>query len=152
MFRHKSLSKTKPSETREPAADGAARTAGEDTTATDTAEIVRPMATMILADVALRAGQSLVRRGVLGGVLGRQVAKAASRKGGKIIKGRTIGHTLVGTALARVATGSVPGAIVVGGGLLAKTLYDRKRAREASAKAKATTTTTPGAKDSPAEG
>ncbi|MFX8370036.1 hypothetical protein ABTL62_19460, partial [Acinetobacter baumannii] len=73
-------------------------------------------------------------------------------KGGKIIKGRTIGHTLVGTALARVATGSVPGAIVVGGGLLAKTLYDRKRAREASAKAKATTTTTPGAKDSPAEG
>ncbi|WP_226017223.1 hypothetical protein [Novosphingobium sp. FKTRR1] len=120
------------------AADDAARAARAQQ---DTSEIVRPMATMILADVALRAGQTLVRRGVLGGLLGRQVAKAASKKSGRIIKGRTIGHTLVGTALARVATSSVPGAIVVGGGLLAKTLYDRRQAKAAKARADAAAAT-----------
>ena len=36
-------------------------------------------------------------------------------------------QTLVGTALARIATKSVPGAIVVGGGMLAKALYERRR-------------------------
>lgn len=39
---------------------------------------------------------------------------------------------LVGAAAVRIATRSVPGAIVVGGGLLAKTLYDRKRAKQAA--------------------
>ena len=50
-----------------------------------------------------------------------------------IVKGRSMAQTLIGTALARVATRSVPGAIVIGGGLLAKTLYDRSRARAAAA-------------------
>lgn len=35
---------------------------------------------------------------------------------------------LVGAVAVRVATRSVPGAIVVGSGLLAKKLYDRRRA------------------------
>jgi hypothetical protein len=39
---------------------------------------------------------------------------------------------IAGAALVRVATRSVPGAIVVGGGLLAKTLYDRRRAKRAT--------------------
>ncbi len=38
---------------------------------------------------------------------------------------------LAGAAAVRIATRSVPGAIVVGGGLLAKTLYDRRRAKQA---------------------
>ena len=45
-----------------------------------------------------------------------------------------MGQTLVGTALARIATRSVPGAIVIGGGLLAKTLYDRRRGKAAAKK------------------
>jgi hypothetical protein len=36
----------------------------------------------------------------------------------------------VGAALARVATRSVPGAIVVGAGVIAKALYDRRHARK----------------------
>jgi hypothetical protein len=42
-----------------------------------------------------------------------------------------MGQTLLGTAIARIATRSVPGALIVGGGMLAKTLYDRKHAKDA---------------------
>ncbi|MCW1382643.1 hypothetical protein OLX02_07385 [Novosphingobium sp. KCTC 2891] len=90
-----------------------------------------PMTTVILADIALRAGGALLRRGVETGILGQQFG---AKKAKKIIKGRSLGQTLVGTALARVATRSVPGAIVVGGGLLAKTLYDRRHAASQKAK------------------
>lgn len=44
-------------------------------------------------------------------------------------------RTLAGAALTRIATRSVPGAIVIGGGLLAKELYDRRRAHLARRKA-----------------
>jgi hypothetical protein len=43
---------------------------------------------------------------------------------------------LVGVALTRIATRSVPGAIMVGGALLAKHLYDKKKEHEAEAAAK----------------
>jgi hypothetical protein len=46
-----------------------------------------------------------------------------------IVEGRGLAHTLVSTTVARVATRSVPGALLVGGGLLAKTLYDRSISR-----------------------
>jgi hypothetical protein len=53
-----------------------------------------------------------------------------------LIKGRGMGQALLGTAVARVATRSVPGAILIGGGLLAKALYDRRKGAEAEAKGK----------------
>lgn len=90
-----------------------------------------PMTTVILADIALRAGGALLRRGVETGLLGR---KFGSKTAGNIVKGRSLTGTLVGTALARIATRSVPGAIVVGGGLLAKTLYDRRHVEVQKAK------------------
>lgn len=89
-----------------------------------------PMTNLIIADLALRAGSALLRRGVEKGLLAQKLGAA---KAGKAIKGRSMVQTLVGTALVRVATRSVPGAIVVGGGLLAKTLYDRKHAKAAKA-------------------
>ena len=88
-----------------------------------------PMTNVILADVLLRAGGQLLRRSVETGVLGRQFGKGKAKK---IVKGRSMAQTLVGTAIARIATRSVPGAIVIGGGLLAKTLYDRRRAAKAA--------------------
>jgi hypothetical protein len=45
---------------------------------------------------------------------------------------RSIGRAIAGAAITRIATRSVPGALVVGGGLLAKSLYDRRRARKAA--------------------
>lgn len=87
-----------------------------------------PMTNLILADIALRGGGALLRRAVETGLLGKATGAAKAKK---IIKGRTMTQSLLGTALARIATRSVPGAIVIGGGLLAKTLYDRKRGKQA---------------------
>lgn len=88
-----------------------------------------PIANLVLADIALRGGGALLRRAVEGSLLGKAAGSARPRK---VIKGKTMTQTLVGTALVRIAARSVPGAIVIGGGLLAKTLYDRKRARKAA--------------------
>jgi len=44
----------------------------------------------------------------------------------------TLGKGLTGAALTRIATRSVPGAILIGGGLLAKMLYDRRHASPAA--------------------
>jgi hypothetical protein len=89
-----------------------------------------PMTNLILADVALRVGGQLLRHGVERGLLGQKYGPGKAKK---IVKGRSMAQTLLGTAVARIATRSVPGAIVVGGGLLAKTLYDRRRRKEARA-------------------
>jgi len=90
-----------------------------------------PMTNMVLADIVLRSGGALLRRAVEAGVLGQA---HSPKKAKRIIKGRTMTQTLVGTALARIATRSVPGALVVGGGLLAKTLYDRRHGGKAARK------------------
>ncbi|MBC2661003.1 hypothetical protein H7F50_04500 [Novosphingobium flavum] len=108
-----------PDQTSEPAdtaADAAAAPSPSD-----------PMTRMILADLVLRGGGALMRRAVEQNLLGRTLGKGKAQK---IIKGRTMGQTLLGTAVARIATRSVPGAIIVGGGLLAKALYDRKKGKK----------------------
>ena len=46
-----------------------------------------------------------------------------------IVEGRGMVHTMVTAAVARMATRSVPGALLVGGGLFAKVLYDRSISR-----------------------
>jgi hypothetical protein len=90
-----------------------------------------PATNLILADIAIRGGGRLLRHTVERTLLG---VKYPPDKARDIIKGRNMMQTLLGTAAARMATRSVPGALIVGGGLLAKTLYDRSRNR---AKAKA---------------
>lgn len=91
-----------------------------------------PATNLILADLVLRSSGALVRNGVERALLGRGYAPD---KADRVLSGRSLRQTLVGAALARVATRSVPGAIVVGGGMLAKTLYDRHRdSRDARAR------------------
>jgi hypothetical protein len=88
-----------------------------------------PIVTLIVADLAVRAGDRLVRQGVERGLLGGKPARTT-----RVIRGRTLKETVIGTVLAEVARRSVPGAILVGGGLLAQALRDRRLAR-AEAKA-----------------
>ena len=83
-----------------------------------------PMTNLVIADIALRGGGRLLRHTVERVLLG---AKYSPEKAKDIVKGRSMGQTLLGTAIARVATRSVPGALLVGGGLLAKTLFDRRK-------------------------
>ena len=85
-----------------------------------------PMTNLIIADIALRGGGRLLRHVVERSLLGLKYSPDKARN---IVKGRGMAQTLIGTAVARVATRSVPGALLIGGGLLAKTLYDRSRKR-----------------------
>lgn len=83
-----------------------------------------PATNLMLADIAIRGGGRLLRNVVERTLLG---AKYSPGKARDIVSGRGMMQTLVGTAIARVATRSLPGALIVGGGLLAKTLYDRRK-------------------------
>ena len=57
-----------------------------------------------------------------GGLTTAEIERAIRRKGG-------IGTRLATAVLVRLATRSVPGALVVGGGLVAKALIERRRRR-----------------------
>lgn len=85
-----------------------------------------PMTNLIMADIALRGGGRLLRHVVERSLLG---VKYTPEKARDIVKGRSMAQSLVGTAVARIATRSVPGALLVGGGLIAKALYDRSQKR-----------------------
>jgi len=87
-----------------------------------------PATNLLLADVALRTGTMVARRAVERQLLG---AKYPANKAAAILKGRSLSETLLHTVLARTAVRSVPGAVLVGGGLIAKTLYDRAKGRQA---------------------
>ena len=88
-----------------------------------------PMTNLLLTDLVLRGGGQILRHAVERSLLGTKYPK---QKAKNIVKGRSMVQTMVGTALARIATRSVPGAIIVGGGMLAKTLYDRRQGAAAA--------------------
>lgn len=88
-----------------------------------------PMTNLIIADLALRGGGRLLRHAVERTLLGTKYTKDQARD---LVKGRSMAQTLIGTAITRIAMRSVPGALVVGGGLLAKTLYDRRKGKAAA--------------------
>lgn len=91
-----------------------------------------PATNLIIQDIAIRAGGRLIRhtleKGLLRGRYGGTGAKA-------IVENRPLMHTMITTMLARYATRSVPGALLVGGGLIAKTLFDRGTSKRAARRA-----------------
>lgn len=93
-----------------------------------------PITNLIITDIALRGGGRLLRNLVEKNLLG---VKYPPEKAKALVTGRGMAQTLIGTAVARVATKSVPGALLVGGGLLAKTLYDRRKGQAARETGKA---------------
>lgn len=85
-----------------------------------------PATNFIIADVAIRAGSYLARRGLETGLLAGRYGKDAAHR---IVHNKSLKDTLISTVLARVATRSLPGALLVGGGAVAKTLLDRRKSR-----------------------
>lgn len=81
---------------------------------------------LLVADIAMRTAMRLFRRTLEKGLLR---ARFDSVRAHDIVEGRTLGKTLVSAAAARVATGSIPGALLVGGGILGKALLDRSMSR-----------------------
>ncbi len=127
----KSDLKAKPGEAKADARNAAPDTDTDEETDAFIGPSPNPKTNLVLADIALRGGGLLVRHAIERGLLGRRYAP---EKASKILKGRTVSEALLGTAVAKLATKSVPGAILVGGGLLAKTLYDRRKGDRAKAK------------------
>ena len=88
-----------------------------------------PATNILIMDIAMR-GASMIA--------GRAIEKALLRvrySGGKasdIVKGRGMAKSLVSTAAARMATRSVPGFLLVSGGLVAKAIFDRSLTRRES--------------------
>jgi hypothetical protein len=74
----------------------------------------------LLTNILSRRGSVLVNSAVR--TLIQPVPGAAPRR-------RGISARLIETILLRVATKSVPGAIIIGGGLLARHLHERKQAK-----------------------
>jgi hypothetical protein len=59
-------------------------------------------------------------------IAGAVVGEVVGRKRGRGLLGAGLG-----VAATRIATRSIPGALLVGGALVAKTLYDRRKGRKA---------------------
>ncbi len=114
--------------------DAAGRGISKAVGATDTVPgpSTNPATNLIIQDIAIRAGGRLIRhafeKGLLRGRYGGGGAKA-------IVENRPLMHTVLSSMVARYATRSVPGAILVGGGLIAKTLFDRGTSKRAARRA-----------------
>jgi len=91
-----------------------------------------PATNLLIMDIAIRGASLLAARGIEKAALRLRYHRA---KAGQIVEGRSLVSTLAATSAARVATRSVPGLLLVTGGLLAKTLIDRSlRPRDARRK------------------
>ena len=90
-----------------------------------------PMTNLILTDLILRGGGEVLRQAVERGLL---TTRYDPKEAKRIVSGRGLTETLIATTITKMALSSVPGAILVGGGLLAKTLYDKRRGKEAQEK------------------
>lgn len=88
-----------------------------------------PATNLLILDVAVR-GASLIA--------GRAMERALLRtryqreKAHDIVKGRSMAKSLAATGVARIATRSVPGFLLVTGGLFAKAVIDRSLSRRES--------------------
>lgn len=81
---------------------------------------------LLIADVAMRSVMILMRRSMERGLLR---ARFDPEKARAIIEGRPKFRAMATAAVARQATKSVPGMVLLGGGLLAKVAFDRGRNR-----------------------
>ncbi len=88
-----------------------------------------PATNLLIHDILLRSGGRVLRLGLEKGLLRNRYGKSTAKE---IVENRSMVQTLASYAVARVATRSVPGAIVVGGGILAKALLDRRQSRRAA--------------------
>lgn len=83
-------------------------------------------ANLLMADIVMRIGSSALRHFVESRLLKGRYGPDTARR---VMRERSVGKALTSIAVAKIATRSVPGAAIVGTGILAKTLYERGKAR-----------------------
>jgi len=91
-----------------------------------------PATNLIIHDIVMRSGGRLMRHALEKGLLRTRYGTEGAKT---LIENRSLPIALASYLVSRVATRSLPGAAIVGGGLIAKTLYDRRRSRKASKRA-----------------
>lgn len=88
-----------------------------------------PATNLLIMDVAMRGVSMITGRAVETALLRMRYSDG---KAADIVKGRTMVRSMAATSAARVATRSVPGFLLVTGGLLAKAIFDRSLGRRES--------------------
>ncbi len=89
-----------------------------------------PLDNPVLAKIAREQGPRLLEQAIRVLVAGAVVQDEVSAE--QQAKKPSLGRRIASAALVRIATRSVPGAIIVSGGLIAKALHERHKARQAS--------------------
>lgn len=115
-------------ETPSEAADATIAVAEATAATAATAVALSPAARKFITDIALRGGAFLARK-----LLNKRLSamEYTPRQASEIFAGGGFHKALAGAAAARLGLKSVPKSLLIGGVVLAKTLYDRKRAKEA---------------------
>ncbi len=85
-----------------------------------------PATNLLIMDVAMRGVSMITGRAVETALL---KLRYPDEKAADIVKGRTMVRSMAATSAARMATRSVPGFLLVTGGLLAKAVFDRSLGR-----------------------
>ncbi len=83
------------------------------------------------SEIVIRSVGSMVRQAFERGVLSRRYDKDTAKK---FLDNRSVLHTAAAFGVTKIATRSLPGALLVGTGLVAKTLFDRGKARRTKRK------------------
>lgn len=92
---------------------------------------LNPATNLLVADIGMRAASRFLRRTMEKGLL---QLKFSPGKAHEVVEGRSLGQRMISAGLAHVATRSVPGALLVTGGIIAKSILDRSLSRRESAR------------------
>ena len=90
-----------------------------------------PATNLLILDIAMRGATMIAGRAVEKVLLS---ARYSGQKAGDIVQGRTFVQSMAANAAARTATKSIPGFLIVAGGLVAKTIFDRSFSKRESVK------------------
>ena len=85
-----------------------------------------PATNLLIMDIAMRGASMIAGRAMEKALLS---ARYSGKKAADIVQGRTMVKSMAATGAARLATRSVPGFLLVTGGLLAKVVFDRSLSR-----------------------
>jgi hypothetical protein len=85
-----------------------------------------PATNLLIMDVAMRGASMIFGRAMEKALLR---ARYSDGKAADIVKGRNMVQSMAATGAARVATRSIPGFLLVTGGLMAKAIFDRTLTR-----------------------
>lgn len=91
-----------------------------------------PATNLIMADIAMRTGSYILRNVVEKSILKRRYGKEDARQ---IMENRSFKQTAASVIVSKIATRSMPGAILVGSGLVVKALFDRSQKRRQAKRA-----------------